>query len=65
MSEGNTSTGKKWIGLIVLGAIAGILLAPMPGRETRHIIVKEFNDGLRYLSSLGRGTPHEAAHSHR
>lgn len=64
MSEG-TTTKKTWIGLILLGAIGGILLAPMPGRDTRHIIVKEFNDGLRYLSSLGRGTPQEAAHPHR
>jgi hypothetical protein len=64
MSEDNTSK-KTWIGLIVLGALGGILLAPMSGRETRQMIERKFNDGIRYLTSFGRNTPHESAHQHR
>jgi len=59
MSENDKKTEKSkgtGLWLIVLGALGGILLAPMSGRDTRHKIVKEVGDGYRYLVSLGRAT---------
>jgi gas vesicle protein len=37
-----------------LGALAGILLAPKSGRETRKAIAAGVDDGFDHLASLGR-----------
>jgi gas vesicle protein len=58
MSDDNV-TKKTWLALIALGALGGILLAPMSGRETRQLIEKKINDSVRYLTSFGRDTRHE------
>jgi YtxH-like protein len=39
-----------------LGALAGILLAPKSGRETRKAIATGVNDGLEHVTVLGRYT---------
>jgi len=39
-----------------LGALAGILLAPKSGRETRKAIANGVNDGLEHLRTLGHDT---------
>ena len=39
-----------------LGALAGILLAPKSGRETRKAIATGVNDGVQHLATLGRDT---------
>ena len=39
-----------------LGALAGILLAPKSGRETRKAIATGVNDGVQHLTALGRDT---------
>jgi hypothetical protein len=60
-SKGRESTGRKnralW--LIALGVLLGILFAPASGRETRHAIVKDVEDGGRYLVTLGHDTQKE------
>jgi hypothetical protein len=65
MSENDKKTKKTkatGVRLIALGALGGILLAPMSGRETRRKIAKEVDSGYRYLVSLGRATREEASH---
>ena len=65
MSQGDKKTkksGMTGVWLVALGALGGILLAPMSGRETRHKIGKEIDDGYRYLASLGQTTRQEAGH---
>jgi gas vesicle protein len=39
-----------------LGALAGILLAPKSGRETRKAIATGVEDGLQHVKALGRDT---------
>ncbi|HMF90948.1 MAG TPA: YtxH domain-containing protein [Candidatus Angelobacter sp.] len=39
-----------------LGALAGILLAPKSGRETRKAIATGVNDGLEHLAALRHDT---------
>jgi len=39
-----------------LGALAGILLAPKSGRETRKAIATGVDDGLQHVKALGRDT---------
>lgn len=39
-----------------LGALAGILLAPKSGRETRKVIATGVNDGYEHITALGRDT---------
>lgn len=56
----NRRTRAVWF--IALGALAGILLAPKSGRETRHAIATEMDDGRKYLISLGRDTREEMGH---
>jgi gas vesicle protein len=45
-----------------LGALAGILLAPKSGRETRKAIARGANDGLEHLTALGRDTRERVSH---
>jgi gas vesicle protein len=52
----------RTVWFIALGALAGILLAPKSGRETRHAIATEVDDGGKYLTSLGRDTREEMGH---
>jgi gas vesicle protein len=56
----NRKTRSVWF--IALGALAGILLAPKSGRETRHAIATEVDDGRKFLNSLGRNTREEMGH---
>ena len=58
-SKGRESKGLKKIWLIALGLLIGILFAPASGRETRRAIVKDVNDGGRYLVTLGHDTQKE------
>jgi gas vesicle protein len=37
-----------------LGALAGILLAPQSGRETRKAIAARVDDGIEHMASAGR-----------
>jgi len=39
-----------------LGALAGILLAPKSGRETRKVITTGVNEGFEHITALGRDT---------
>lgn len=37
-----------------LGALAGVLLAPQSGRETRKAIAARVDDGIEHMASAGR-----------
>jgi gas vesicle protein len=55
MSENRKSNNGAWLVTgLGFGALAGILLAPRSGRETREAIVAEADRGRKYLMSLGR-----------
>jgi len=64
MSTESKSKGLKnrTIWLLALGVLIGILFAPASGRETRRAIVKDVNDGGRYLVTLGHDTQRELDH---
>ena len=59
MSTESKGRKGKPIWLIGLGVLVGILFAPASGRETRRAIVKDVNDGGRYLVTLGHDTQKE------
>ncbi len=55
MSENHKNSNVAWLVTgLGFGALAGILLAPRSGRETRQAIVAEADRGRKYLVSLGR-----------
>jgi hypothetical protein len=62
MSTEHKERKSKPVWLIALGVLLGILFAPASGRETRHAIVKDVNDGGRYLVTLGHNTQKELDH---
>ena len=59
MSTESKGRKGKPMWLIALGVLVGILFAPASGRETRRAIVKDVNDGGRYLVTLGHDTQKE------
>ena len=55
MSENRKNNNAVWLAVGVgVGALAGLLLAPKSGRETREAIAAEADRGRKYLVSLGR-----------
>jgi gas vesicle protein len=54
MSENRKNDAVWFVAGVGLGALAGILLAPKSGRETREAIATEVENGREYLTSLGR-----------
>lgn len=54
------SSKGEAVWLIVLGALAGILLAPAPGHTTRKTIAREVEKGGSYLVTFGHDTREEA-----
>lgn len=54
--KSSTSGKRRAVWLILLGAIAGILLAPASGHETRQTIANEVDHGRESLVSLSRDT---------
>jgi len=61
-SKGSKGLKNKTIWLIAFGVLIGILFAPASGRETRRAIVKDVNDGGRYLVNLGHDAEKELNH---
>jgi len=56
----SSKSGKKSaVRLILLGATAGILLAPASGHETRQTIANQVDHGRKSLVSLSRDTSQE------
>lgn len=45
-----------------LGALAGVLLAPKTGCETRKAIAAGVDDGVEHLASLGRDARRQMSH---
>jgi len=53
---------RRFIVVLGVGALTGILLAPKSGRETRDAIATEVNDGRKYVASLGEDTRRHVSH---
>lgn len=51
----NRKNNTAWFAVgLGFGALAGVLLAPKSGRETRKAIAAGVDDGVEYVTSLGR-----------
>jgi gas vesicle protein len=53
MSGSRKNTTRRFIVVLGVGALIGILLAPKSGRETQAAITTEVNDGRKYVAALG------------